>query len=282
MSKPERMMPYECDCGDGPHNPGCEFSVRHSEAQQVDSSLPSGPLVPYAESQPDARMALCDMMERLGFESASTFHDPTITVGVVADMLFSFIREEEARCVRGAEERVRAESLPRLAEKDAEIQRLREELEAEKSLHGATHDELHRVEAEAERLRADLATAEKQMLEEGGKFLAEVERADRLQAQIARLQPSGQVAEDVEHLSRVLADKLFQRQTGSEFRAALSRLATWAQAAQALADALERTAAVHLNSGPCWCATHVLSDAAGHDQPCESRRAAIRLMGRRK
>jgi hypothetical protein len=49
---------------------------------------------------------------------------------------------------------------------------------------------------------------------------------------------SGQVAEDVEHLQRVLADPLVQRQTGPEFRAALSRLSALARRATALEKAL--------------------------------------------
>lgn len=47
---------------------------------------------------------------------------------------------------------------------------------------------------------------------------------------LARLAPSGQVAEDVEKLGRALNDAHFRRNTGPEFRAMLLRLAAGAQA----------------------------------------------------
>jgi DNA repair exonuclease SbcCD ATPase subunit len=148
MSKPERMMPYECDCGDGPHNPGCEFSVRHSEAQQAEE----------------------------------------------------------------------------LRQKDAEIQRLQREVHA-------GNVALDTANETVTRLRAELA-------ERDGAVDEALRREDALRAELARLQPSGQVAEDVDSVRGLLSELRAHRMVqgwhvaidGSLPR--LSRLATGAQAAQ--------------------------------------------------
>lgn len=55
------------------------------------------------------RLALCRLMDRLGFDSAASLHDPTVTIDDLSNMIFAGVREEENRSVKGAEERVSAD-----------------------------------------------------------------------------------------------------------------------------------------------------------------------------
>lgn len=54
------------------------------------------------------RVALCRLMERLGFDSAATFNDQGVTTTDIENMIFAGVREEENRVVAGAEARVLA------------------------------------------------------------------------------------------------------------------------------------------------------------------------------
>lgn len=92
--------------------------------------------------------------------------------------------------------------------------------------------EIHRSWCEIFALKASADELQRQRDSTNESWEVLKEENERLRAELASLKPSGQVAEDVAHVLRVLKDPIFIRQTGPEFRAALSRLA--ALAAKAL------------------------------------------------
>lgn len=56
------------------------------------------------------RRALCDVMERLGFDGASMYRDTTVDNAGLANSLFQSVRDEEERTVKGATERLLADN----------------------------------------------------------------------------------------------------------------------------------------------------------------------------
>jgi hypothetical protein len=130
-------------------------------------------------------------------------------------------------------------------------------------------------------------------------WVAEARRAraeeERLRADLAQLQPSGQVAEDAKTL-RMSWWSECEEGCGSDnhtdtcevwgYEQALARLATGAQAVQekdkviaALADAMMNLLPPERGPG-CWCHPAREVETAGHQPPCAIAREALRLAGR--
>jgi DNA repair ATPase RecN len=122
---------------------------------------------------------------------------------------------------------------------------------------------LHDKDAEIARLTKERDEYRTKMLSEGGKFLKEMQRADLLKdevaalsADLARLKPSGPVAEDVQWVALALTNPEASSETFVRAQEAHSRIATQAQSAQAkdetikaLVEALRNLRCVAVSQG---------------------------------
>lgn len=65
------------------------------------------------------RRALCDVVERLGFDGASMYRDTSVDNAGIANSLFHSVRDEEERTVKGVTERLQNERDAAVAEKES-------------------------------------------------------------------------------------------------------------------------------------------------------------------
>lgn len=110
----------EYDLGDGPFtrypcSPTCTHDDAakpgHQERVKERSEAVAREVNAFGGETLGARRALCDAMERLGFDGAAMFRDTSLDTAALGNALFQSVRDEEDRVATGATEAMRAACL---------------------------------------------------------------------------------------------------------------------------------------------------------------------------